>query len=80
MTVIKEITDWVYNLYYKNYYFNYVIMKNTITVQQLLDELNKIEDKSKPVYHYNNVTFDYCNVNVIEENEEEVFLSCDIEY
>ena len=55
-------------------------MKNTITVQQLLDELNKIEDKSKPVYHYNNATFDYCNVNTIEENEEEVFLSGDIEY
>ena len=47
-------------------------MKNTITVQQLLDALNKIKDKSKPVYHYNNVTFDYCNVNEIEENNSYV--------
>lgn len=45
-----------------------------MTVQQLLDALNKVEDKSKKVYHFNDDTSDYCNVNEIEENEEEVFL------
>lgn len=45
-----------------------------MTVQQLLDALNKVEDKSKNVYHFNDDTSDYCNVNEIEENEEEVFL------
>ena len=34
-----------------------------MTVQDLIDELNKVEDKSKPVYQ-----LDYGNVDEVEEN------------
>ena len=49
-------------------------MKTTITVQQLLDALNKVEDKSKNVFYGNDDSLDYCSVNGIEEYDEEIFL------
>ena len=38
-----------------------------MTVQELIDELNKIEDKSKPVYQ-----LDYGDVDEVEENNSYV--------
>ena len=38
-----------------------------MTVQELIDELNKIEDKSKPVYQ-----LDYGDVDEIEQNDNYV--------
>ena len=43
------------------------IKKNkTMTVQELIDELNKVEDKSLPVYHYTCL-----GIDEIEEREGE---------
>ena len=38
-----------------------------MTVQELIDELNKIEDKSKPIYQ-----LDYGDVDEVEENNSYV--------
>ena len=40
-----------------------------MTVQELIDELNKIEDKSKTVYN-----FILYSIDEIEENESDVIL------
>ena len=40
-----------------------------MTVQELIDALNKIEDKSKDVVHY-----DYLEIDEIEECDSDVIL------
>lgn len=40
-----------------------------MTVQELIDELNKVEDKSKPVYH-----FTYDSIDDIQEDNSDVIL------
>ena len=40
-----------------------------MTVQELIDALNKVEDKSKDVVHY-----DYFEIDEIEERDDEVML------
>lgn len=40
-----------------------------MTVQELIDELNKIEDKSKTVYN-----FLYCSIDEIQEDKSDVIL------
>ena len=40
-----------------------------MTVQELINELNKIEDKSKTVYN-----FLYCDIDEIQEYNSEVIL------
>lgn len=37
-----------------------------MTVQELIDELMKVEDKSKEVIYWN---FGYCRVNKVDDNE-----------
>ena len=40
-----------------------------MTVQELIEALNKVEDKSKEVFHY-----DYFEIDEIEELDDEVML------
>lgn len=40
-----------------------------MTVQELIDALNKVEDKSKDVVHY-----DYLEIDEIEEGNNDVIL------
>ena len=40
-----------------------------MTVQELIDALNKVEDKSKDVVHYNDL-----NIEEIEEREDDIIL------
>ena len=40
-----------------------------MTVQELIDALNKVEDKSLPVYYYNGLG-DYEEIDEIEEHED----------
>ena len=40
-----------------------------MTVQELIDELNKVEDKSKTVYH-----FIYDSIDEIKEDKSDVIL------
>ena len=40
-----------------------------MTVQELIDALNKVEDKSKDVIHY-----DYMEIDEIDERNDEVIL------
>lgn len=40
-----------------------------MTVQELIDVLNKVEDKSKDVVHY-----DYLEIDEIEEGDNDVIL------
>ena len=39
-----------------------------MTVQELIDALNKVEDKSLPVYYYYNGLGDYEEIDEIEKN------------
>ena len=41
-----------------------------MTVQELIDALNKVEDKSLPVYYCYNSFGDYEEIDEIEENED----------
>lgn len=40
-----------------------------MTVQELIDALNKVEDKSKDVVHYDDL-----NIEEIEEREDDIIL------
>lgn len=40
-----------------------------MTVQELIDSLNKVEDKSLPIY-YHNTLGDYEEIDKIEEHED----------
>ena len=40
-----------------------------MTVQELIDELNKVEDKTKTVYN-----FLYCSIGKIQEDKSNVIL------
>ena len=40
-----------------------------MTVQELIDALNKVEDKSKDVIHY-----DECDIDELEERDNDVIL------
>lgn len=40
-----------------------------MTVQKLIDELNKVQDKSLPVYYYHGDFGDFFDIDEIEEHE-----------
>ena len=45
-----------------------------MTVQELMDALNKVEDKSKDVIHYNDMEIAETEIVAIEEHYNEVVL------
>ena len=42
-----------------------------MTVQELINELNKVQDKSLPVYYYNGDFGDFFDIDEIEEHEND---------
>ena len=41
-----------------------------MTVQELINELNKVKDKSLPVYYYDGDFGDFFDIDEIEEHED----------